>query len=98
MQTSLTKRNTVVIIMEGGLIQDMTVPETINVLVKDYDVEGVDENETRLDAQGHAFTLKAWGAVSREMDRVERKPNSVALSDVIWKTIGTRLKEWGFAA
>jgi len=51
----------VFIYLEGGLIQDVTkAPENIEVIVRDYDIEGVEENELVKDPDGKECVQSVW--------------------------------------
>ncbi len=52
------------ITMEGGVIQDMEVPCGIQVIVHDYDVEGVEVAELQTDENGDVYIEGNWGSPS----------------------------------
>lgn len=45
------------LIMVGGVIQDWKVPEGQRVIIKDYDVDGVEETDLLMDADGDQYQL-----------------------------------------
>jgi hypothetical protein len=49
---------TVYVTIEGGVIQDIALPEGVRVVVWDYDVET--ETETETDADGNERTVTIW--------------------------------------
>jgi hypothetical protein len=50
---------TVIVIVSGGLVQDVRAPEGVNVVVRDYDVEGSDSPVLK-DEQGEAYIEARW--------------------------------------
>ena len=50
---------TVIVTVEGGVVQHVEVPEGIVVLVRDYDVDGSDPRE-QTDEQGDKFLESSW--------------------------------------
>lgn len=50
------------IIVSGGLIADVIIPNSVNVIVevKDYDVEGVDEDRIEKDDDDNEFVKSEW--------------------------------------
>jgi hypothetical protein len=53
---------TVYVFIEGGVIHDMRVPKGITVIVRDYDVEGVEPERIERDASGQEFVESVWEA------------------------------------
>jgi hypothetical protein len=47
------------ITMEGGVIQDITCPEGVKVIVKDYDTDGSEEN-VQHDEDGDNYIETIW--------------------------------------
>ena len=47
------------ITVEGGLI-DVNAPESIDVVVTDYDADGVDEKELATDSEGRPCLITTW--------------------------------------
>jgi hypothetical protein len=53
---------TVYVFIEGGVIHDMRVPTGITVIVRDFDVEGVEPERVQQDADGQEFVESVWEA------------------------------------
>ena len=51
---------TVQITMEGGVIQDIEVPEGVRVIVRDYDSDGVEEESLCKDDNGDNYIETIW--------------------------------------
>jgi hypothetical protein len=53
---------TVIITIEGGIIQDMVLPPGIRVMVRDYDTEGADAEIDNLvvDDKGDEYIETVW--------------------------------------
>jgi hypothetical protein len=45
--------------MEGGVIQDITCPQGVKVIVKDYDTDGSEEN-LQQDDNGDNYIETTW--------------------------------------
>ena len=52
----------VIITLEGGFIQDVQLPIGIRLIVRDYDVEGVPEDELQRDGNGRPYVEAIWPA------------------------------------
>ena len=50
---------TINITVDGGVIQDIIVPEDVQVVVRDYDVDGTEKN-LLVDEDGHNFIESVW--------------------------------------
>lgn len=50
---------TVIVIVSGGLVQEVFAPEGVEVLVHDYDVEGSDHPVLK-DKEGEAYIESRW--------------------------------------
>lgn len=50
----------IVITMEGGLIQNIEKGEFVEVVVMDYDTEGLEPEELDEDAEGNAYYRTEW--------------------------------------
>ncbi len=46
--------------VEGGVVQHVEVPEGVQVIVRDYDVEGTDADELEQDENGDQFIESTW--------------------------------------
>lgn len=46
--------------VEGGVVQHVEVPEGVQVIVRDYDVEGTDADELEQDENGDQFIESFW--------------------------------------
>lgn len=46
--------------VEGGVVQNVEVPEGVQVIVKDYDVDGSDEDQLERDEDGDSFVESIW--------------------------------------
>lgn len=51
---------TVVIIVGDGLVQDVHAPKGIEVIIRDYDVDGVDEEDLSFDEDGKECFETVW--------------------------------------
>jgi hypothetical protein len=51
---------TVRITVEGGVIQHVDCPKGVRVVVKDYDTDGVEEENLRQDENGDNFLEGTW--------------------------------------
>lgn len=59
--------DTITVIMEGGLIQDIIgIPAGITIRVHDYDVEGVDTEDLKTNGDGEEYTEAIWEAQTGE--------------------------------
>lgn len=52
---------TVRVTVEGGVIQHVEVPEDVTVVVRDYDVDGSDDEQFQQDENGDKFIESVWG-------------------------------------
>ena len=58
---------TINITVEGGVIQDITdIPDDVQVVVRDYDVDGNEENLLE-DEDGYNFIESIWGSYTKEL-------------------------------
>ena len=46
--------------VEGGVVQHVEVPEGMQVVVRDYDVDGTDVSELEQDENGDHFIESIW--------------------------------------
>jgi hypothetical protein len=46
--------------VEGGVVQHVEVPEGVQVVVRDYDVDGTDADEPEQDDHGDHFIESSW--------------------------------------
>lgn len=46
--------------VEGGVVQNVEVPKGVRVIVKDYDVEGCDDDQLEQDEAGDSFITSVW--------------------------------------
>jgi len=53
---------TVYVFIEGGVVQDMQIPKGVRVVVRDYDVEGVEPERIQQDADKQEFVESVWEA------------------------------------
>ncbi|MGA2063287.1 MAG: hypothetical protein ABSG67_22685 [Thermoguttaceae bacterium] len=51
---------TVKIVVEGGVVQKVDCPKGVQVIVHDYDVDGVPEDELTQDDQGDECIETIW--------------------------------------
>ncbi len=51
---------TVTITVEGGVVQNVEVPEGVTVIVRDYDVEGVESDLLQQDENGDNYIEAIW--------------------------------------
>lgn len=45
----------VTVIVEGGVIQNITVPKGVTVIVRDYDIEGYEGEDLLIDDNGEDY-------------------------------------------
>ena len=50
-----TDVKTVTLVMEGGVIQNWHCPQGITLIVRDYDVEGAEESDVKVDSDGNEY-------------------------------------------
>ncbi len=48
------------ITVEGGVIQDIQVPRSVKVIVRDYDVDDVEPEQLQRDEQGDEYIETIW--------------------------------------
>ena len=46
--------------VEGGVVQHVEVPEGVHVIVRDYDVDGTEEDQLEQDENGDHFIESNW--------------------------------------
>lgn len=46
--------------VEGGVVQHVEVPDGVQVVVRDYDVDGTDADELEQDENGDHFIESIW--------------------------------------
>ena len=51
----------VTITVEGGVVQHVDCPQGVQVVIKDYDVEGCDESDLHKDDNGDQYLESVWG-------------------------------------
>ena len=51
---------TVTITVEGGVVQNVEVPEGVTVVVRDYDVEGIETDVFQQDRGGDNYIEAIW--------------------------------------
>jgi hypothetical protein len=54
-------RRIITVRIEGGVVQDVKCPPDIQVLIKDYDTEGIDEADLAEDKNGRHYLEMSWG-------------------------------------
>jgi len=54
------KTLTIRVTVEGGVVQHIDVPEGIQVIVADYDVDGSDSDDLKTDDNGDQFCESIW--------------------------------------
>lgn len=58
---SMTDVAKIIIAVEGGIIQDMSgIPKGVEIEVRDYDIEGENENDLDTNADGNQHTTSIW--------------------------------------
>lgn len=56
-----TNKKTITVGVHGGLVQWIQgIPENVRVVVRDYDVEGVDSADLSQDVEGHHCAKSIW--------------------------------------
>jgi hypothetical protein len=50
----------VTVTVDGGVVQHVEVPEGVRAVVRDYDVDGTDEDQLEQDENGDSFTKSIW--------------------------------------
>lgn len=53
---------TVIVTVEGGVVQHVGVPKGVRVIVRDYDCEGADADMVEEDEEGNEFVEAVWGS------------------------------------
>ena len=48
------------ITLQGGVIQDVQCPEGVQVVVRDYDTDGVPNDQLRQDDNGDQYVESTW--------------------------------------
>jgi len=56
---------TVRVTVEGGVVQHIEVPEGVQVVVRDYDVDGTEADQFEQDQNGDRFIESVWEIESR---------------------------------
>ena len=51
---------TVIVTIEGGVIQDVEVPPGVQVVIHDYDVGNIEEDGVEFDKDGNARLVSIW--------------------------------------
>ena len=51
---------TVTITVEGGVVQNVEVPEGVTVIVRDYDVESIESDLLQQDESGDNYIESIW--------------------------------------
>ena len=51
---------TVRVMVSGGVVQHVEVPEGVTVIVRDYDVEGVEPDLLQQDEEGNSYIEAIW--------------------------------------
>lgn len=59
--TEMSEVQTILVIVSGGVVQDVVCPEGITVIVRDFDVEGV-EDEAVVTQGDERFIESVWSA------------------------------------
>lgn len=59
---------TVEVFLEGGVVHDVHVPDDVEVVIYDYDVEGEDEVRIQCDSTGAECTITKWTSGCDEND------------------------------
>jgi hypothetical protein len=52
----------IVVTLEGGLIQNVSTPPGVTVIVRDYDTDGIDTNQLSTDPAGRQCIESLWGS------------------------------------
>jgi hypothetical protein len=52
----------VLVFLEGGVVHDIQAPKGVTVIVRDYDVEGVEPERIQQDSSGQEFVGSVWEA------------------------------------
>jgi hypothetical protein len=53
-------QKTVVVTMEGGVIQHIECPDGVSVVIRDYDIEDADPCSLNVDEHGNRFLATSW--------------------------------------
>lgn len=48
------------VVVEGGVVQHVEVPEGVTVIVRDYDVDGSEEDQLDQDENGDQYIESTW--------------------------------------
>ena len=62
---------TVTVTVEGGNVQHVDVPEGVEVIILDYDVEGEPDTEVEIDGNGDRRKRSVWLYVPEEAEHHE---------------------------
>ena len=68
------KERTVEIIIKGGAVQDVQMPPGIRVVIRDYDVEGTDQEsgfDIRQDSEGDSYQRREFREEGDETTELE---------------------------
>jgi hypothetical protein len=57
----MSHKHTILVTVQGGVIQNIDdIPTDVRVVVRDYDVDGIDESKLEEDQDGHRFVESTW--------------------------------------
>jgi len=58
----MPKENTIItIVVKGGVIQEiLNIPSSTTIQVKDYDIDGADQDDLQQDENGDRFVESLW--------------------------------------
>lgn len=59
--TERTEKKTVIVRIEGGVVQNVDCPSDIQVVIQDFDVEGLDQADLAEDDKGGRYLKMTWG-------------------------------------
>ena len=62
----MSKRNQVLITVRGGVAELVHKPKDVEVVLRDYDVEGIDHGQWKRDADGEPFLEAVRPATRRK--------------------------------
>ena len=57
----------VVVCVEGGMVSGVSAPDGVAVEVQDYDIDGIGDEQIRLDDDGRRHVRTLWGRVNTRL-------------------------------
>jgi len=57
---SKTSSEKIIVSIKGGVVIDVEAPSRVDVIVRDYEVEGVDTSRLKVDEDGDLYLESIW--------------------------------------